>query len=111
MKFPEFIQSFPSIDIPFPEEAVSTSVVRSDAGLVVFFTFHQDVELPEHSHGAQWGHLIQGEIEMVIDGVKKTCRPGDSWDLPAGVPHSAVIKAGTLAVDVFEEPDRYPIRP
>ena len=110
MQFPAFIKTFPGLEIPFPEDIVSTNAIRSDAGLIVFFTFHEDLELPEHSHGAQWGQLVHGAIEMVIDGVKKVCAPGDNWDIPAGTPHSAVIKAGSLVIDVFEEPDRYPIR-
>ena len=36
MPYPEFIQSFPSIDVPFPEDVVQTAVVQSDAGLVAF---------------------------------------------------------------------------
>lgn len=47
---------------------------------------------------------------MTIDGEVQTCGPGDTWNLPTGVPHSARIKAGTTAIDVFEEADRYPLR-
>ena len=45
MDYPDFMRGFPSLDIPYPEEVVSTNVIRSDAGLVVFFTVHQDVEI------------------------------------------------------------------
>lgn len=110
MGFPDFIQAFPALDIPFPEDVVSARAIQSDAGLVVFFTFHQDFEIPEHSHKWQWGTLISGEIEMTSDGEVQTCGPGDTWNLPTGVPHSARIKAGTTAIDVFEEADRYPLR-
>ncbi|MAM60521.1 cupin domain-containing protein [Maritimibacter sp. UBA3975] len=111
MAYPHFIDAFPTLDIPFPEDVVEARAIRSDAGLFVFFSFHKDFEIPEHSHKAQWGTLVAGEIEMTIDGETRTFGPGDSWDLPSGVPHSARIKAGTVAVDVFEEADRYPIKP
>lgn len=110
MKFPSFIQALPSLDVPFSEDVVKTNAVRSDDALVVYFTVHKDVELPEHSHGAQWGHIFHGSMELTVDGVTRTCLPGDSWDIAAGVPHAAKIKAGSLLMDVFEEPDRYALR-
>lgn len=110
MPFPPFIEAFPSIDVPFPDDVVRTSVVRSDDGLVVFFTFLKDMTLPMHSHGAQWGTVIEGEIEFTIGGETRIYRPGDSYSIAAGVEHGAVIKAGSRVIDVFEEADRYPLR-
>ena len=110
MPYPDFITAFPSIDVPLPEDVVQTAVVRSDAGLVAFFTFLKDMELPPHSHGAQWGVVVAGEIAFTIGGDAKICRPGDTYSIPAGVEHGAMIKAGTQVIDVFEEPDRYPLK-
>jgi len=107
MSYPDFIKAFPSIDIPFPEDVVQTSAVQSESGLVMFFTFLKDMVLPPHSHGAQWGTVVAGEIEFTIGGVAKTYRAGDSYSIPAGVEHGALIKAGTRVIDVFEEADRY----
>ena len=110
MPFPDFITAFPSIDVPFPEDVVQTAVVQSDAGLVAFFTFLKDMELPPHAHGAQWGTVVEGEIELTIGDQTKVFKPGDSYTIPAGVVHGAVIKAGTRVIDVFAEADRYPIK-
>ena len=110
MAYPDFIHAFPSIDVPFPDDVVRTAVVRSDDGLVVFFTFLKDMELPMHAHGAQWGTVVEGEIEFTIGGETRTYGPGDSYSIPAGVAHGATIKAGTRVIDVFEEANRYPIR-
>ena len=38
-----------------------------DAGLVVFFTFLKDMELPPHAHKAQWGTVIEGELILTIE--------------------------------------------
>lgn len=111
MTLPAFIESWPALDLPFPETVVSTHALRSDAGLVVFFRFHQDFELPPHSHGAQWGTVVEGSIVFTIGGETRTYGPGDSYDIPAGVEHGARISAGTLAIDVFSEADRYPLKP
>ena len=106
MAYPAFITEFPSIDVPFPEDVVQTAVVKSEVGLVAFFTFLKDMELPTHSHGAQWGTVVEGEIEFTIDGQTKMYGAGDSYSIPAGVEHGAMIKAGTRVIDVFEEADR-----
>lgn len=111
MQFPEFIKSFPALDIPFPDDVVKSHAIRSDAGLVVFFDFQKDFVLPPHSHLAQWGTVLHGEIEFTIGGETKTMGPGAIYDIPSGVEHGAVIKAGTKVIDVFEEADRYPFRP
>lgn len=110
MPYPDFIRAFPSLDVPFPEDVIETAVIRSDRGLVAFFSFLKDMELPPHSHGAQWGTVVEGEIEFTIGGETKVYRPGDSYSIPAGVEHGAMIKAGTRVIDVFAEADRYPIK-
>ncbi len=110
MQFPEFIRKFPRLDIPFPEDVVKAYAVRSDAGLVVFFEFFQDMEIPAHSHLAQWGTVVEGEIQLTINGQTASYGPGVAYDIASGEVHAVVIKAGTKAIDVFEEPDRYPLK-
>jgi quercetin dioxygenase-like cupin family protein len=107
VSFPGFIDALPGLEIPFPTDVVQARAVQSPEGLVVFFTFFQDMDLPAHAHGAQWGTVIAGEIELTIGGETATRRPGDSYSIPAGVLHSARIAAGTRVIDVFEEADRY----
>ena len=110
MTYPDFITALPSLNVPFPDDVVQTSVVKSGAGLVAFFTFLKDTDLPAHAHGAQWGTVVEGEIEFTIAGKTRLYRPGDSYSIAAGVEHGARISAGTRVIDVFEEADRYPIR-
>lgn len=110
MELPGFIRSFPPLALPLPDEVVTTNALRSDDGLVVFFTFHEDVELPPHSHKGQWGTVIQGSVEITMEGKTRTYRPGETYSMGSGVEHAVKVKAGTIAMDVFEEPDRYPLR-
>lgn len=111
MTLPTFFDAMPALDIPFPSDVVTSRAVRSDQGLVAFFTFHQALELPPHAHGAQWGTVVAGQLEFTIGGVTKTYGPGDSYDIPAGVEHGARIAAGSIVIDVFSEPDRYGLKP
>ncbi|MCC1480138.1 cupin domain-containing protein [Roseibaca sp. Y0-43] len=107
MAFPDFINALPGVDIPFPADVVQARAVQSHDGLVVFFTFVQDMDLPAHAHGAQWGTVVEGEIDFTIGEHRRIYRPGDSYTIPAGVVHSARIKAGTRVIDVFKEAGRY----
>lgn len=110
MPLPDFIRAMPALDLPFPDDTVTTNALRSEAGLVVFFMFHKEVDLPAHSHKGQWGTVIQGSIELSMDGTRRTYRPGESYFIPSGTVHAVRIPAGTIALDVFEEPDRYRLR-
>lgn len=110
MKLPDFLMALPSLDVPFPEDVVESRAMRTDGALLTFFIFHKDFELPPHSHKAQWGTILQGEIELTIAGETRTYGPGQCYDIPSGAEHGGTIKAGTIAIDVFEEPDRYPLK-
>lgn len=110
MPFPIQVDTLPSVDIPFPPEVVTSRAIRSNDGLVVFFTFHQDVELPAHSHGDQCGMVLQGRIDLTLDGVERTFSSGESYDIPAGTVHGAKVHAGSTIIDIFAEPDRYPLK-
>lgn len=110
MQFPDFIMDLPALDIPFPDDVVQSRAIRSERGMTVFFTFHKEVTLPPHSHGAQWGTVVEGRIDLTVDGKTRTCRSGESYDIPAGAVHAARVAAGSKLIDVFEEPDRYPLR-
>ncbi|WP_319823790.1 cupin domain-containing protein [Thalassovita sp.] len=110
MEYAEFIQRLPSLETAFTEEDVTIRAIASDDGLVAFFHFHKDTILPPHSHLGQWGTVLEGEITLTIGDDTRTYRKGDTYDIPAGVVHSATIKAGAKAIDVFEEGDRYPLK-
>ena len=59
---------------------------------------------------ASVGTVLAGSVELTIGDKTQTYKHGDSYDIPAGVEHSGVIKAGAKAIDVFAEADRYPIK-
>ncbi|GEM_PF-4548806 len=69
--------------------------------------FEKDVEIPEHSHEAQWGVILDGEIELTIDGKKYIFKKGDTYFIPKGVKHSAKIKKGYKDLTLFNQKDRY----
>lgn len=105
MDYPPLITRLPQADVPFP--GVGAYMLRSEDGLLIFFHFTRETVVPPHSHGAQWGTVLEGEIELTIGGQTRTYRPGDSYVIGAGVEHSVRIQAGVKVIDFFEEPDRY----
>jgi quercetin dioxygenase-like cupin family protein len=69
--------------------------------------FGEDVELPGHSHESQWGVVLEGKIDLTIDGVERTCTKDDRIFIPKGVKHSAKIYAGYADISFFNQKDRY----
>lgn len=69
--------------------------------------FERDAQIPEHSHQAQWGVVLDGEIELTIAGKQHTFKKGDTYYIPEGVKHGAKIKAGYKDLTLFDQKDRY----
>ncbi len=69
--------------------------------------FEKDTEVPEHSHEAQWGVVLSGEIELTINDEEQLLRKGDTYFIPKDAPHSARIKEGYSDVTLFNQKDRY----
>lgn len=110
MELPAFILGLPQVDVPFDESVVKTHALSSKDGLLVFFECLKDFDVPPHSHRAQWGTVLDGELRLTIEGVEKTHRRGDSYFIPAGAVHSAKLTAGSKFIDFFEEADRYRLK-
>ena len=110
MDLPEYILNMHELDLPFPPEMVKTHALRSERGLMVIFEIFQDVSLPAHSHLGQWGTVMEGCLELTIDGQTATYKSGDSYNVPSGVEHAVKVYAGSKLTDIFEEPDRYPLK-
>ena len=107
--FPPFIRALPMVDSPL--ESLRGWMLRTEQALAMFYEIPDGVDLPEHAHGAQWGVVLVGSIEFTIGGETRTYGPGDTYHVPASVPHSAVIHPGFVGIDVFADADRYRARP
>ena len=103
--FPEPIRNLPEADIPL--KGIKAYLSQAENHQIFFMEFSEDVELPEHSHEAQWGVVLAGKIDLTIDGVRRTYSKGDSVYIPKGIKHSANIYAGYADVSFFNQPDRY----
>ncbi len=106
--FPNPIQTLPSADIPF--EGVTAYFSQGEGHQIVFMEFERDLDVPAHTHAAQWGVALAGRVDLTIDGVEHTYTTGDHYFIPAGVEHSARIHAGYAAMEFYDEPARWSVR-
>ncbi len=103
--FPEPITKLPRAAIPL--EGVTAYLSQATTHQIIFMHFEKDVDLPEHSHAAQVGMVLEGTIELVIGGRKHLFSKGDQYYIPEGTPHSGKIHAGYADITFFGEPHRY----
>lgn len=106
--FPQPIENLPEADIPI--NGITAYLSQSDNHQIIFMEFSNDADLPEHSHAAQVGFVLEGKIELVINGKKKAYTKGDRYYIPEGVPHSGKIHAGYADITFFNEPGRYSMK-
>ena len=104
-EYPEFIKRLPQVDLPM--DGVRGWLSQGRDHQIAFFDIDPVGQIPPHSHGEQWGIVVEGEMELTIDGQTTRYRPGDSYHIPAGVTHSARFLSHVRAIDVFADPDRY----
>jgi quercetin dioxygenase-like cupin family protein len=103
--YPDMIRNLPEADIPF--EGVKGRMLKGEDQLLVFFEIEPIGAVAEHKHGAQWGVVFEGEMELTIGGKTQIYKKGDQYFIPAGILHSAVFRKKTFLMDVFEDVDRY----
>ena len=103
--YPDVITSLPEADIPF--KGVRGWLSQAEHHQIVFFDIEAIGEVAEHAHGAQWGTVFEGEMQLTIGGTTKIYTKGDSYFIPAGTPHGAVFNKRTFLMDYFEDKNRY----
>ncbi len=106
--YPEFITDMPEIDVPM--EGVKGWLSQASGHQVVFFEIQPIGEVPMHSHGEQWGVVVEGEMDLTIGDSTRRYGPGDSYHIPAGVEHGATFLSRFRAIDVFADSDRYGVK-
>ncbi len=78
------------------------TIVYGEKTLMTEFLLEKGSSLPAHDHiHEQTGYLVSGKIFLTIEGEKLEVNPGDSWNIPGGVSHSAEAVIDSVAVEVF----------
>ena len=103
--FPEMIRGLPEIHIPM--DGIRGWLLQGGRTQAVFFDIQPVGVVPPHSHCAQWGIVVSGEMKLTIDDETKTYRAGDWYYIPEGVIHSATFPTRVHVIDLFDDTNRY----
>jgi len=103
--FHKTITSLPQADIAF--KGVKGWLSQAKDHQLVFMDIAPIGEVAPHAHGAQWGIVVDGEMELTIDGKKNVYRKGDTYFIPKGTVHSARFGTRTFVIDFFADKNRY----
>jgi quercetin dioxygenase-like cupin family protein len=109
-RFPDFIRALPAPESPLAG-LQAWLLGGGDRPLAMFYELPDGVEVPEHEHGAQWGVVLEGRVDFTVEGIERTYTRGDTFFIPAGARHRAVLHPGYAGIDVFADGDRYRPRP
>jgi quercetin dioxygenase-like cupin family protein len=100
------ITELPEADIPF--EGIKAWILQGETHQLVFFQMEAHAKAPVHSHDyAQWGMVIEGAMELTIEGTPRTYKKGDEYLIPARTQHEARFPVKSRVVDLFSERTRY----
>ena len=107
-KFPNIITDLPQVESPIA--GLNAYLVQGSDQQVVFMSFENDVEIPEHAHEAEWAVVLEGKIELTINDKKQIYEKGETYFIPKNVRHSSKISAGYKGISLFNQRDRYKVR-
>lgn len=105
-EFPEVIKRLPEADIQW--KGIRAWILQGEKHQLVFFEMEPSAQAPEHFHPYdQWGLLIDGKMELTINGEARICKKGDEYVIPAQARHSAKFLSKSRVMDFFSEKNRY----
>lgn len=105
-EFPQVITGLPEAEVPV--EGICAWILQGEKHQLVFFEMAPYVIVPEHSHDyPQWGLMIEGEMELTINGKTRIVKKGDEYVIPAQAKHSAKFRCPSRVMDLFSEKTRY----
>ena len=105
-RYPDVITRLPEADTKF--EGVRAWMLQGEKHQLVFFEMEAFARAPEHRHDYdQWGFMIQGKMELTINGKKRIVESGDEYLVPAQAQHSARFLVKSRVFDFFSEENRY----
>jgi quercetin dioxygenase-like cupin family protein len=105
-EFPRVIKDLPEADIQIP--SIKAWILQGEKQQLVFFEMEPIAKVPEHSHlYPQWGIVVEGEMNLTVNGEAKLYEKGEDYLIPAQMKHSATFPTKARVIDLFQEKARY----
>lgn len=97
----KYFRQFQDMQGISPIDGVQVKSVHLDNLMLTWMEFREGAELPEHSHPhEQITLVVEGKIELTVDGTRSILEKGGVGVVPSGVTHSArIIEGPAIAVD------------
>ena len=68
-------------------------------------TLEAGSRMPAHSHSQeQIVHILEGKMQLIVDGVRHELSTGDSFYLASNIPHGVEVILPTRVLDTFSPP-------
>jgi quercetin dioxygenase-like cupin family protein len=89
---------------------LSGAVIGGERSTAVRWEFPPDMErtgIHQHDEHEQFGVVVDGQIELEIDGIVSRLGPGEMYYVPKGVPHGGTVVLGddpAVVIDFFSPP-------
>lgn len=85
-----------------PVDGFRARFIHSETMTFAYWTIREGAVLPEHAHPhEQVAHLLEGELELIIDGRAMLLTPGMVAVVPSDVQHSGRAVTECRVLDVF----------
>ena len=76
--------------------------IHGESMTVTYWNLEKGAAIPEHSHPhEQIGSVIEGEIEVTLNGELRRLRKGDVLVFASDSRHSVVVLENSYVIDVF----------
>lgn len=89
-----------------PVDGITMQALIGDRMMANWVWLDPDTVMPEHDHpNEQIGVVLQGALELTMDGEVRNVTPGMTYIVPGGVRHKGVAgPEGCLVLDIFSPP-------
>lgn len=89
-----------------PVDGISMQALMGEKMMANWVWLEPNTEMPEHDHPhEQIGVVLEGALELTMDGDGRNVTPGMAYIVPGGVRHKGVAGPdGCLVLDVFSPP-------
>jgi mannose-6-phosphate isomerase-like protein (cupin superfamily) len=103
--YPDTIKALPKVDINI--DGIEAWLAQGDTFQIIFFEIQPGVNIPPHTHKAQYGIVIEGEMTLTIGDKSHNLKAGDSYFIPENISHHGAFHTFVRAMDFFDESKRY----